>query len=157
MRKQLTILALGALTAGPLAAQQAGTNDVPAAMRAGFAELNGWMTRAAELVPAEQYNYRPAATVRTFGQLIGHLADSHNYYCARGAGRNVGWSDAIEKGPADKATMVRQLRASIDACTVVYAGTGNFGPLLGNVSHSSIHYGNIVTYLRMIGLVPPSS
>lgn len=34
-----------------------------------------WVTKAADMVPAEKYTYRPADTVRTFGQLIGHIAD----------------------------------------------------------------------------------
>lgn len=29
--------------------------------------------------------------------------------------------------------------------------------LMGNVAHSSLHYGNAITYLRMLGLKPPSS
>ncbi|HJR36238.1 MAG TPA: hypothetical protein VJ817_14875, partial [Gemmatimonadales bacterium] len=56
--------------------------DDPLAMVSrGFTEVSGWVLRAAEAVPADKYGYRPAATVRTFAQLIGHIADSHNYYC----------------------------------------------------------------------------
>lgn len=115
------------------------------------------VTKSADLVPADKYTYRPAASVRTFGQLIGHIADSYNYYCARAAGRNVEWADPVEKGPADKATLVLKLKQAADACTTAYTGTGKSGDLVENVGHTNLRYGNIITYTRMLGLVPPSS
>ncbi len=45
------------------------------------------MTKSAEMVPAEKYNYKPVDTVRTFGQLIAHITDSYNFFCARGGGQ----------------------------------------------------------------------
>ncbi len=138
-------------------APQPGPNDASTAARAGFAEVSGWITKAVDLVPADKYTYRPAPTVRTFGQLIGHIADAHNWYCTRAGRRNVEWSDAVEKGNTDKATLVQKLKQSIDACNTVYGGTGQIGPLFANVAHSNLHYGNIITYMRVMGLVPPSS
>jgi uncharacterized damage-inducible protein DinB len=141
---------------GDAGAQPPGGIDAAAALRMSFDEVSGWVTKAAELVPADKYTYRPAQTVRTFGQLIAHVADAHNYYCARAAGRNVQWSDAIEKGSTDKATLAQKLKQSIDACNAVY-GRSQAGPLFVNVGHTNLHYGNIITYVRMLGLVPPSS
>jgi len=137
--------------------QSTGANDAAAAVRHGFGEVSGWVTKAADLVPADKYTYRPAQSVRTFGQLIAHIADSHNFYCARAAGNNVQWSDAIEKGSTDKATVVAKLKQSLDACNAAYGSASQVGPLMANVAHTSLHYGNIVTYMRMLGLVPPSS
>jgi len=132
--------------------------DDPVAMVSrGFTEVSGWVLRAAEVVPAARYGYRPVATVRTFAQLIGHIADSHNYYCARAAGKRVEWSDAIEKGTADKAGLVQKLKQSIDGCAAGYAGAGEIGPLTENFGHTNLHYGNLITYIRMLGLKPPSS
>src|SRR5215204_6830235 len=74
------------------------TPDVSTQLRNGFNEVNDWVTKAAEMVPADKYNYRPVDTVRTFGQLIGHITDSYNYFCA---GTKVEWSDAVEKGATD--------------------------------------------------------
>ncbi|HET7039795.1 MAG TPA: DinB family protein [Gemmatimonadales bacterium] len=158
MRFQTTGIALLLVAAGSAAAQEAARDDIPAALRGGFAEVGDWVTRAAALVPADQYGYRPVETVRTFGQLVGHLADSYNYYCARGAGREVEWADPVEKGSQDKAVLVAKLKEATEACTAAYAGAnGRPQPLLANVGHTSLHYGNMVTYLRMLGLVPPSS
>ena len=145
------------LSAESIAAQSAADTTTAAALRFGFGEVNGWVTKAADLVPADKYSYRPAQTVRTFGQQIAHIADSYNYYCARAAGRTVQWSDAIEKGSTDKATLLPKLRQSVDACAAAYAGTASTGPGFANIAHTNLHYGNIITYMRMLGLTPPSS
>ena len=122
----------------------------------GFAELSGWIVKAAEIVPPEKYSYKPAPTVRTFGELLGHIADGSNYFCGRAAGKKVEWSDANAQGKTDKATVVPKLKEALDACSAAH-GTGNLGMLIQNFGHSNLHYGNIVTYMRMLGLVPPSS
>ena len=140
------------------AAPPAQSPDTATALRDGFTEVSGWVTKAAEMVPDDKYNYRPVDSVRTFGQLVAHIADSYNYYCARGSGNNIEWSDPIEKGSTDKATLVPKLKQAVDRCNEVYKGSsGRVGPLLGNVGHTSLHYGNIITYMRMLGMKPPSS
>jgi uncharacterized damage-inducible protein DinB len=132
--------------------------DAATELRKGFTEVSGWVTQAAEMVPDDKYNYRPVDSVRTFGQLVAHITDSYNFFCARGAGNNVEWSDAIEKGSTDKATLIPKLKLAVDRCNEAYKGSsGRIGPLLGNVGHTSLHYGNIITYMRMLGMKPPSS
>lgn len=142
---------------GSAAAPQPGANDAAAVLRKSFGEVSGWVTKAADLVPADKYTYQPAKTVRTFGQLIGHIADGYTYFCATAAGRKVEWSDAIEKGSTDKASLVQKLKQSTDSCNTAYGGAGQVGELINNVGHTNLHYGNIITYMRMLGLVPPSS
>ena len=156
MRKTLIPVLGVLLTTSPLAAQQP-DNDPVAALRRSFIEVSTWASRAADMVPAEKYSFRPAETVRTFGQLIGHLADSFNYYCAQATGRNVEWSDPIEKGITDKAELVQRLKQAYETCTPVYTSGGSFRALVDNVGHTSLHYGNIVTYMRIMGITPPSS
>ena len=134
------------------------TPDVSTEMRNGFNEVNGWVTKAAELVPADKYNYRPVDTVRTFGQLIAHITDSYNYFCANGVGNKVEWSDAIEKGATDRDTLLPKLKEAVGRCNAAYnSGNAQLRPLFVNVGHTSLHYGNIITYMRMLGLKPPSS
>jgi DinB superfamily len=137
---------------------QNGQTNVLADLRGGFKEVNDWVTKAADMVPAEKYNYKPADTVRTFGQLIGHITDSYNYFCARGAGKQVEWADPAEKGTTDKATLIPKLKQAVEACNAAYGSdAGQFRPLFTNVGHTSLHYGNIITYMRMMGMKPPSS
>ncbi|HVT37671.1 MAG TPA: hypothetical protein VHE78_01380 [Gemmatimonadaceae bacterium] len=139
---------------------QPAAGDAATAARKSFGEVSGWVTKAADLVPAEKYSFRPVQTVRTvrtFGEVVGHVADAYNYYCGLAAGREVKWSDAIEKGLTDKATLVPKLKQALDGCVEAYAASGKIGPLIDNVAHTSLHYGNIITYMRMLGMVPPSS
>lgn len=143
------------LTAAPLTAQ-ARPDSTRMLLRGGFDEVAGFITKAAEMVPAERWNYKPVATVRTFGELVAHVADGYNWYCGNATGRNVEWSDAVEKGRTDKATVLAKLKTATDACAAVSA-TGRMMPLMQNIGHSNLHYGNMITYLRMMGLTPPSS
>ena len=132
--------------------------DVASDVRGGFNEVNGWVMKAAETVPADKYNYRPVDTVRTFGQLIAHITDSYNYFCAHGVVNKVEWSDPVEKGTVDKDTLLPKLKEAVGKCNAAYSsGNGQLRPLFTNVGHTSLHYGNIITYMRMMGLVPPSS
>jgi hypothetical protein len=133
------------------------TDPAAAAVQRSFAEVSGWVTAAANLVPPDRYGYRPTQSVRTFGQMVAHIADAYGYYCGRAGGTDVGWSDATEKGATDKATVVSRLRQSLATCDAAYAGKSQIGPLVENVAHTSLHYGNLVTYMRMLGLSPPSS
>jgi uncharacterized damage-inducible protein DinB len=152
------VAALAVATAVSAQQPAAARNDAASLARGGFTEVADWVTRAADQVPAERYTYRPTESVRTFGQLVGHLADSYNYFCARGAGRTVEWADPVEKGKQDKATLVAALRQATAACNSAYAGSGGqLQPLMANVGHTNLHYGNMITYLRMMGLTPPSS
>lgn len=141
----------------PLSAQNGG-GDVKAALKSGFDEVNGWITQAVERVPAAQWNYRPVETVRTFGQLVTHVADGYAYFCAKATDPNVRWSDAIEKGTTDRAAAIAALQRAAASCTRAHdAANANAGNLMANIAHANLHYGNMVTYMRMLGLVPPSS
>lgn len=132
--------------------------DMSVELRNGFNEVNGWVTKAAEMVPADKYNYKPVDTVRTFGQLIAHITDSYNYFCANAAGNKVEWSEAVEKGATDKDTLLPKLKEAVGRCNAAYgSGNAQFRPLFTNMGHTSLHYGNIITYMRMMGLKPPSS
>lgn len=154
MRATAVLLMLGSLTPGAAIAQN---GDPGSAVRKNWDLVAKWVSASAELVPADKFSYRPAASVRTFAQLIGHIADSHNYYCAAASGQKRDWSDPVEKGPQDRATLVARLKQSVAACNKVYTTAAQSEPLIDNVAHSSLHYGNVITYLRMMGLTPPSS
>ena len=136
----------------------AAVDTVSTVLRFGFTEVSDWITKAAALVPAEKYTFKPAPTVRTFGELVAHVVDGYNAYCGAAApGKRMQWSDATEKGKTDKATVTLKLKQATDACSAAYSGKGQVQPLIANIAHSNLHYGNIIVYVRMLGLVPPSS
>jgi cytochrome c1 len=140
-------------------AQQAAPPTPQAAVKYGFEEVSGWLATAAAQVPADKYSYKPVAAVRSFGELMAHAADGMNWFCGSAkAGKDVPWSDAVEKGKIDKATVVAALKSATAGCAAAHAArAARFDRLMANVAHSNLHYGNAITYLRMLGLKPPSS
>jgi hypothetical protein len=140
-------------------AADAGTNTASidrAQLRTAFEELNANIAKAAELAPSNRFAWRPVGTVRTLGQVIGHVADAYHYYCGRAAGHPVQWSDTLAESQLDKPALIAKLNDAAAQCMTAF-GAGSVGPLIVNYGHANLHYGNLVTYLRLLGLVPPTS
>jgi uncharacterized damage-inducible protein DinB len=131
-----------------------------------------YVLKSAEQMPEADYAFKPAPTVRSFGQLIGHVAGSEMMFCAAALGDTPKAEDDIEKTVTTKEGLVSALKASAQYCSRAYALTDAqaagtiklFGndqskmfALILNASHVGEHYGNLVTYLRIKGMVPPSS
>jgi uncharacterized damage-inducible protein DinB len=127
------------------------------AVRAGFTESSNRLLQAAEAIPEAQYDFKPAPTVRSIRQLISHIADGNNWYCAHAAGRNAQWSDSTEQANLPKAQVIARLRSSIAACNALPANAPRLDQLMANVGHNEHHYGNLVTTMRVAGLVPPQN
>ena len=142
------------------------------AMRNSWQQTIAYITTVAEELSEADYAYRPIATVRTFGELFGHVAGTQNLICAAVLGDPQPPEDAVEKAAKTKVALVKALKESTAYCAKAYAITaasggaaiqlfGNastkFGALSLNVMHDGEHYGNIITYMRMKGMVPPSS
>ena len=142
----------------PVSAQEPDKSKPSVVLRHTFGQVSGWVSKSAEMVHADKYDYKPVDTVRTFGQLIAHVTDSYNYFCAHGGGNKVQWADPAEKGKTDKETLLPKLKEAVDKCNAVYGSDASqVAPLLENVGHTNLHYGNLITYMRMMGLKPPSS
>lgn len=132
-------------------------NDTTTELQKNYALVSKLIAKSADLVPAEKYSYKPTDSTRTFGQLIAHVADSYNYYCTAATGKKIEWSDAVEKGALDKQTLAQKLKQGEDSCNAIYGKSGSVSIMMENISHLNLHYGNIITYLRLMGLTPPSS
>ncbi|MBW8770297.1 MAG: DinB family protein [Gemmatimonadetes bacterium] len=171
MRRVVFLLTL-ALPLPALAQSAPAANPAVAAIRSQWEAQAGYLLRSAEQMPEADYGYKPVATVRTFGQLIGHVAGAQNAMCATALGEPERSEDEIEKTATTKAQLVAALRASSESCRRAYAQTDataagevtsngekqtRFAVLAMNAAHDAEHYGNVVTYLRIKGMVPPSS
>jgi uncharacterized damage-inducible protein DinB len=171
MRRLVLTLAL-ALPAPALAQKAPAANAAVAAIRSQWEAQAGYLLRAAEQMPDSLYAFKPVATVRSFGQLIGHVAGAQNSMCATALGEPERAEDEIENSATTKAQLVAALRASSEHCRRAYAQTdaaaaadvtsygekqSRFAVLALNAVHDGEHYGNVVTYFRIKGLVPPSS
>ncbi|HEY1204251.1 MAG: DinB family protein [Bryobacteraceae bacterium] len=165
----LAAVPVAALAQAPAAAPE---NPISDSEKRVYTMLSGVVIAAAEKVPEESYAFRPAPDVRTFGQLVGHLADSQYYFCSTAAGEPKPASDA-EKTKTAKADLVAALKDAVAYCSTVYAGMtdakgsqmvkmmsfdfAKLTVLAANFAHTYEHYGNMATYMRIRGIVPPTS
>lgn len=166
-RSAIWILATS-LTCCGLQAQSA---SLVTEMKGAYTAVKNNLIKAAEKMPEEDYNYKPADTIRTFGALIGHIAGQ-----ARACGLVKGGDQkTIDTNKTSKADLVAALKESFDVCDAAWeamndttametiAGRGGaqrtkIGTLIGTtVVHNNEEYGYLAVYMRMKNIVPPSS
>ena len=171
MRRSLLLLAI----ATPLAAQQQQAADparvAVAAARANWIAAHNYILRSAEQMSGANFAFQPVATVRTFAQIVAHVADDEMGWCAQILGEPMKQTQ-FEKTLTAKADVIKAIRDAGTYCERAYAITdaqaaavttiwggqqSKIRGLMDNAAHDWEHYGNIVTYMRMKGLVPPSS
>ncbi len=127
---------------------------------------------SAEKMPEESYGFKPVESVRSFGEIVGHVADSQYYFCSVVLGeKNPGLK--IEKTKSSKADLVAALKGAFAYCDKAYDSLNEASGaetvklfhgdmpkrdvLTANALHGVEHYGNLIVYLRMKNIVPPSS
>jgi hypothetical protein len=143
-------------------------NKLVGELKKNYDMTKDFVTRAAEKMPEANYSFKPTPEVRTFGELVGHVIEAHGFICALGN----------PPKPAAKATskadIVKALKDSYAVCDAAFNGLTDakattstvkmmgqdqtvLSSLWGNVMHDNEVYGTMVAYLRMKGIVPPSS
>jgi uncharacterized damage-inducible protein DinB len=168
----------------PAASAQAPTDPIATALKNGFDGISRNVSESAAKMPEADFAFKPTKDVRSFGEILGHIANTHYSLCAAVKGEKKPDAQDFEKITA-KSDMVKGLNDSIDYCKAAYASmtdarllqpvpppapatppaagqpaprpTVPFNRLMSNLTHDWEHYGNLVTYLRLKGLVPPST
>jgi uncharacterized damage-inducible protein DinB len=167
---RIVALAALVLTVPGLAHAQ---NTMMAAVKAQHDQVKGYLLKTAETVPENLYSFRATPDVRTIAQLIGHVADASAGICASASGEKPPALNA-EKTMTTKAQLSKALAEAMAFCDKAIAGmddkramettkffVGGMSPramiFAFNTSHNFEHYGNLVTYMRLNKIVPPSS
>ena len=143
-----------------------------------YATLKRNLTGAAEKMPAEHFSFRPTPEVRTYAELFAHTIETQYFFCnAVKGGTDPSAGKQLEKTVTDKQGVIQLVKDGFAYCDDVFAGLTDQKLLAmmtlgtapnsrqaasGNqlamvVVHGNEHYGNIVTYMRIKGVVPPSS
>src|ERR1700738_914034 len=137
-----------------------------------YARIKTILVSSAEKMPEENYNFKPTEAVRSYGQIVGHVADAQYTFCSLALGEtNPGLK--IEQTKTTKADLVAALKDAVAYCDKAYDGMTDASgsqmvklfdmdlPKLGvlniNNMHDMEHYGNLVTYMRLKNIVPPTS
>jgi uncharacterized damage-inducible protein DinB len=150
-------------------ALQAQTNPLIAENKRAYTAIKTNLTKAADKMSDENYSFKPSADIRTFGALIAHIADTQMRMCAQVKGEQK-TADAASK--TAKADLVAALKASFDECDAAWdsitdanavemlagrAPRSKLSALIYNTTHSNEEYGYLAVYMRLKGVVPPSS
>lgn len=179
MRTFCTVLLVVALAPGAAAQTPSApppANPISDGIRGQWNGVKRNIQRSADLMAAEGYDYRPVDGVRTFGEILAHVAGASYAICAAAKPEKTPFGeDHFEKTATTREAIIKATAEAIAYCDGVFtaltdASAGQmvqspFGPnqmtrtavLLLNIGHNNEHYGNLVTYLRMNGIVPPSS
>ena len=156
----------------PADQMKAPDNPLSTFNKVAYGRVKDILLRSAEKMPEENYSFKPIDTVRSYGQIVGHVADAQYMFCSIALGeKNPGLK--IEQTKTSKADLIAALKDAFAYCDKAYDGMtdasatqmvklfGNDAPRLGvltvNNMHNMEHYGNLVTYMRMKNIVPPSS
>jgi DinB family len=169
MRRMMICVVIGLMAPAAVSAEAA--NPLSAEVQQRYAQVKGFITKAADNMPAESYSYKPTADIRTFARVVNHVIEAQNRSC----GALNGTSDPKSAPPetADKATIVVALKASFAECDKAFgaltdssltemvqvgpAKHSRNGIAWGTVSHDNEQYATLALYMRLKGLVPPSS
>jgi len=172
--RNLAFSACCALLAATVPAVAQSGNPMTDAMKAQFAIVKADLTKTAEQVTEENYAFKPTPDVRNLGALIGHVADASYYFCSTASGAaNPMKGTSVEKTKTSKADLQKSLADALAFCDAQLNGMtdakgaemvdffGGKQPRIAvfafNTAHDFEHYGNLVTYMRLKGMVPPSS
>ena len=82
-------------------------------------QVTGWIERAAEKMPEEEYGFKPDPAVRSFGQVLGHVADADYLFCSIALGENNP-SPGVEKTKTTKAELTSALHDAFAYCGRAY-------------------------------------
>lgn len=131
------------------------------------------ITKTADMLDADMYAYQPTEEVRTVGQMLAHIANAQFLFCSAAAGEANPNEMNYEEEATTKEAITEALAKGFAYCEGVYdamtdaqgAEVRDFfgqkmaasGILAFNSAHNYEHYGNLVTYMRMNDMVPPSS
>lgn len=174
----LVLIATGASAcqpaATPPAEEMVPSTAITASIQGPYEAVKGYLAGAADQVSEDLYSFQPTPEVRTMGQLFAHIADANYMFCGAASGE-AGPAESVEQTMTAKADLQAALAASFEFCDRAFAAVddvtgaeavnlemmGMTSTKLGTLSlayaHAFEHYGNIVTYMRMNSMVPPSS
>lgn len=174
MKQMWTVALLAGLMVIPAASQaQQASDPLTAALKRQWDGIALNMKEAAEKVPEDKYSFKPSPDVRDYGQEVGHGANANYLFCSRAKGEPNPNKENYETGKWSKADLVKAIIASNDYCSALFNGATDKsllevvgqGPqaqpraaiIAANIAHANETYGTMVPYMRMSGVVPPST
>ena len=143
------------------------SNPLTATLSIFRSNMQDKIMKSADAMPESKYSYRPTNDVRSFAEILNHVADISYTLCSNVKGAA---NPAAATAKVSKTELMAYLKGSFDYCDGVYSGftdahlnapadfwgakTNKMFVLTQVANHDALHYGNLVTYLRLNGLEP---
>ncbi|MGI4831021.1 MAG: DinB family protein [Janthinobacterium lividum] len=177
-------LAMGMIVAGNVPGQAPVAGHTPVAAPAGpvgpaaevqrsYAGLKTNILKAANAMPGDEYNFKPIPEIRTFARVVNHVSEAQLHACGAANGTATSAMPTVPPETSDKATILQALQESFAECDKAFAAItdsnatdmlplgaarrSRIGLLWGTVSHDNEQYATLALYMRLKGLLPPSS
>jgi hypothetical protein len=147
-----------------------------AEVKAMYDPIAGYVTKAADQFPEDKYGWQPTPDVRTWGRLVAHIIDGNVGLCYGLAGverpippLDTGSGPTAAGKDLKKADLTKMLAQAVELCGKAFAAVNDtnmlerngrrskIATLIYDTVHMNEHYGNMVTYMRLQGMVPPST
>lgn len=158
-----------ALFAGVPVMQAQNLSAVISEVKQGYESVKNNLLKSADKVPDEDYSFKPTPEIRSFGEVMGHVVAAEGHTCAA----VLGEQSASHSKLSTKAEIVSALKEAFAECDKAYGsltdanatemvntGRGQrtrLGALIGNTTHDVEQYSILTVYMRLKGIVPPSS
>jgi hypothetical protein len=171
MKSTFSSLALlASLFAFPALPQSGGTPSMSADIRKAYETIKGNLTKTLDKMPEADYGFKPTPIIRSFAEVIGHVANAQIHSCAAVLGESKSVDVA---GKTSKADLEAAMKESFAECDKAYASltdananeaiktprgqASRIGTLAANTTHSVEQYAILSVYMRLKNVVPPSS
>jgi len=180
MRKMLSVVLLCVVASAtavwgqekPSAAPSTSANPLSSFNKDTYSRIKAIILQSAEKMPEENFSFKPTEAVRSYGQILGHIADAQYVFCSSVL-EEKNPSPKVEQTKKTKPELIAALKEAFAYCDKAYDGMtdasapqpvkffGGDDPKLGilsmNNAHTAEHYGNLITYMRLKNIVPPTS
>ena len=174
--RPLIIASLAVCLSAPVSFAQQPANPISDGLRNQWNGAKRNIQQSAELMPQATWDYRPIDGVRSFGEILAHVAGASYVICSAAKGEKTPYAeDYFEKNAKGREAIVKATADAVAYCDAAFTALtdATAGQMVSNpfgegqvpraqalvlqIGHDNEHYGNLVTYFRMNGIVPPSS
>ncbi len=168
MKRNISVV-LFALFVTAAVSQAQNMSAVITEVKQGYESVKNNLMKSADKVPDADYSFKPTPEIRSFGEVMGHVVAAETHTC----GAVLGEQSASHPKLETKAEIVSALKDAFAQCDKAYAsltdanatemvktGRGErtrIGALIGNTTHDVEQYAILSVYMRLKGIVPPSS
>jgi uncharacterized damage-inducible protein DinB len=181
--RTVSILMALALCSSQALAQTTESNPYVKGVHKQFQQVQDIVMKTAEKIGEDLYSFKPTPEVRSVAGVLGHIADGNRLLCRIAAGETIDFEKIMKDESSEqqrhekmtaKADIIKALTETRSFCDSVFAKLTDASgqelvPWFGGekmpklmaltlvTGHGLEHYGNLVTYMRLKGIVPPTS